>query len=154
MKKLFKTAAILAASVSVMACSTINRQAVTTEIKSEHIVLNTILDRSDFSIIGVAEGASDFVYYDSQARDFAGDSGKYGIIYESAENFLGQTDNGDKMYVGTGRKLQNAEISIWFSRRMKWAEIRFLTPFIRSKKLWKMQKARQTIMSAEKFSTK
>ncbi len=104
MKKIFKIAALIVLGTSFVACKSVHRETITNEIMSEKMVLNTFLDRSDYTIIGTATGTSEFVYYDSEKREYAGDSGKYGYIFEPADNFVGQADNGSKMYVGTGKK--------------------------------------------------
>lgn len=97
------TALVLSAILT--ACTSVqNLSSTTNEIKSEQMVLNTYMDRTDYSIIGTASGSSEFVYFDSHSGKYAGDSGKYGYINEPSETFIGQTENGSKMFVGVGKK--------------------------------------------------
>ena len=97
--------AVIASGLLAASCTTVRMQTTTNEIKSEKMVLNTFLDRDDWSVIGTATGESDFVYWSDDDDEYKGDSGKYGYIYEPAEPFIGQADNGQKMYVGVGKKL-------------------------------------------------
>ena len=106
MKVTFKglvTIAIISASVLLSSCTTIRTQYATNEISSEKIALNTYFDKNEYSIIGTASGESDFVYYDSSTSLYKGDSMKYGYIYEPTA-----VNVGDKVFVGTGKKLLGA----------------------------------------------
>lgn len=67
------------------------------QIFSEGLVINTVFDKDDFMIIGMAEGESEFVYYDSAKREYVGDSHKYGYVNE---RLSASVDNG--FYIGIG----------------------------------------------------
>lgn len=102
-KLVIGTALVLSATLT--ACTSVqNLSSTTNEIKSEQMVLNTYMDRSDYSVIGTASGSSEFVYLDSHSGKYVGDSGKYGYINEPSETFIGQTENGSKMFIGVGKK--------------------------------------------------
>ena len=95
---------LLALAMAFTSCKSIHQSAIRNEIKAEKMVFNTLLDRSDYQIIGTAIGESDFVGdYDDALEAYVGDTGQYGYIYESEDSFIGQSDNGTKMYVGTGK---------------------------------------------------
>lgn len=108
--KKFTLGISLLACIAFSACTTVTRTTTANAIKSEQFVLNTFLDRDDYSVVGTATGISEFVYWDSEKREYIGDSGKYGYISEPKEPFLGQADNGTKMFVGVGKKsVENSE---------------------------------------------
>lgn len=69
------------------------------EIHSEKLGINTYFDKGEYSIIGTAEGESDFVWWNSSEEEYTGDSGKYGYISEPTT-----INVGDKVIVGTGKK--------------------------------------------------
>lgn len=96
---------LILSGIALSSCSTITKVSSTNEIKSEQMVLNTYLDRDDYTIIGTASGTSEFVSYDAVKGEWIGDSGKYGYIYEPAEPFIGQAENGSGKFVGVGKKL-------------------------------------------------
>lgn len=85
-------------------CQTVDRNAFTNEIQSEKLVVNTYLDKDEYTVIGTAKGESDFVYWDKSSKSFIGDSEKYGYISEREDSFIG-----DKVYVGTGKKSLSEE---------------------------------------------
>ena len=97
------TIAIISATVLLSSCTTLRTQYTTNEISSEKIALNTYFDKNEYSIIGTASGESDFVYYDSTSTLYKGDSEKYGYIYEPTA-----VNVGEKVFVGTGKKLLGA----------------------------------------------
>lgn len=82
----------------------IHEETVSNEIKSEKLALNTYFDKDEYTILGTVTGESDFVWYNSIISTYEGDSGKYGYIYEPTE-----VNIGDKVFVGTGKKLKAAE---------------------------------------------
>ena len=82
-----------------MSCQTVDRNAITNEIQSEKLVVNTYLDKDEYTVIGTAKGESEFVYWNNSSKKFVGDSEKYGYISEREDSFIG-----DKVYVGTGKK--------------------------------------------------
>ena len=90
----FTLAALFASCTSILPYST-------NEIKAEHFVMDTYLNRDDYVIIGTATGTSDFVGPRDGGDKYVhkGDSCKYGYIFEPSEPFVGEG-----VYVGTGRK--------------------------------------------------
>ncbi|MBQ9281473.1 MAG: hypothetical protein IJ207_04660 [Treponema sp.] len=107
------------ACIVISGCTTVTRTTSTNAIKSEQFVLNTFLDRDDYSVIGTATGVSEFVYWDSDKREYTGDSGKYGYISEPEERFVGQADNGTRMYVGVGKKnVENSETGAFYLAKL------------------------------------
>ena len=110
MKKLILSCAI-ALAVVLTSCTSIRQESLTNEIKSEQIALNTYFDKDDYSIIGTANGESEFVWYNSRDSKFEGDSGKYGYIYEPTA-----VNVGEGLFVGTGKKLLgNGDVTITVS---------------------------------------
>lgn len=112
-KHFFKVAAGLSAAVTMglalVSCNSVPPYSTwTNEIKAERFVIDTYLDRNDWDIIGTASGESAFVGPASgeQGRH-DGDTGKYGYIYEPAEAFFGQSEDGKRVYVGTGKQLSS-----------------------------------------------
>lgn len=99
MKKLFVAGAFALVFV-LTSCTSIRQESLTNEIKSEKIALNTYYDKDEYSIIGTANGESEFVWYNSGDSKFEGDSGKYGYIYEPTA-----VNVGEGLFVGTGKKL-------------------------------------------------
>ena len=89
----------------------IHEETISNEIKSEKLALNTYFDKDEYTIIVTVTGKSDFVWYNSLISKFEGDSGKYGYIYEPSE-----VNIGDKVFVGTGKKLKSAESDPAFQR--------------------------------------
>lgn len=89
----------------------IHEETISNEIKSEKLALNTYFDKDEYTIIGTVTGESDFVWYNSLKSTYDGDSGKYGYIYEPSE-----VNIGDKVFVGTGKKLKSAESNPAFQR--------------------------------------
>lgn len=89
----------------------IHEEKIINEIKSEKLALNTYFDKDEYTIIGTVTGESDFVWYNSLKSTYDGDSGKYGYIYEPSE-----VNIGDKVFVGTGKKLKSAESNPAFQR--------------------------------------
>lgn len=108
------TIAIISATVFLSSCTTLRTQYTTNEISSEKIALNTYFDKNEYSIIGTAYGESDFVYYDTSLALYKGDSMKYGYIYEPTA-----VNVGDKVFVGTGKKLLGANSETETLRRAK-----------------------------------
>lgn len=106
MKRISKiaTGILILCGIAFTSCNTVTKISSTNEIKSEQMVLNTYLDREDYTIIGTVSGTSEFVSFDAETGEWVGDSEKYGYIYESAETFLGQTENGNGKFVGVGKK--------------------------------------------------
>ena len=98
MKRLVAAAVCAVALVALSGCQTVNYE--TDEIQAERVVLNTYLDKDEYTVIGTAEGESDFVYWSRIDRAYLGDSEKYGYISGREDAFIG-----DKVYVGTGKKL-------------------------------------------------
>ncbi len=82
----------------------IHEETISNEIKSEKLALNTYFDKDEYTIIGTVTGASDFVWYNQLSSTYKGDSGKYGYIYEPSE-----VNIGEKIFVGTGKRLKEAE---------------------------------------------
>lgn len=70
-----------------------------TEMKSEKLVINSMFDRDDFSVIDTVSGSSDFVTFNPVTREYEGDSHKYGFIAEP-ENLVVDANLG----VSTGKK--------------------------------------------------
>lgn len=95
MKKLCAFVA-LAAVVLLAGCQSAN--IVEDEIQAEKLVLNTYLDKDEYTVIGTAKGESEFVYWSAADRKYLGDSEKYGYISQREDFFIG-----DKIYVGTGK---------------------------------------------------
>jgi hypothetical protein len=87
-------------------CKTIkiHEETISNEIKSEKLALNTYFDKDEYTIIGTVSGESDFVWYNALTNTYHGDSGKYGYIYEPTE-----VNIGEKIFVGTGKKLKASE---------------------------------------------
>ena len=99
MKKLIFAVAI-ALVFMLTSCTSIRQESLTNEIKSEKIALNTYFDKNEYSIIGTANGESEFVWYNSSSSKYEGDSGKYGYVYEPTA-----VNVGEGLFVGTGKKL-------------------------------------------------
>lgn len=106
MKSILKiaTGLLILCGIAFTSCSTVTKVSSTNEIKSEQMVLNTYLDRNDYTIIGTVSGTSEFVSFNAETGEWTGDSGNYGYIYEPAETFIGQTENGNGKFVGVGKK--------------------------------------------------
>lgn len=92
-------------------CQTVNRDAFSNEIQSEKLVLNTYLDKSEYTVIGTAKGESDFVWWNDISKKFSGDSEKYGYISQREDSFIGEN-----VYVGTGKKAADTESTEAFQR--------------------------------------
>lgn len=82
----------------------IHEETISNEIKSEKLALNTYFDKNEYTILGTVTGESDFVWYNPSLSLYKGDSGKYGYIYEPSE-----VNIGEKVFVGTGKRLKAAE---------------------------------------------
>ena len=126
MKKIGVLAAAAVVLWSLTGCQTIDYN--TNEIQAEKVVLNTYLDKNEYTVIGTAKGESEFVYWSRYERKFAGDSEKYGYISTREDSFIGQN-----IYVGTGKKPlgeEEAEALRRARRRlMRWAATRFWSRF-------------------------
>lgn len=105
------TGLLILCGIAFTSCSTVTKVSSTNEIKSEQMVLNTYLDRNDYTIIGTVSGTSEFVSFNAETGEWTGDSGNYGYIYEPAETFIGQTENGNGKFVGVGKKASNTSES-------------------------------------------
>ena len=70
----------------------------TNEIKSDSVAINTYFDKDDYSVIGPAEGESEFVWYNNSTNKYEGDSGKYGYISQPTTVYVG-----DGYIVGAGK---------------------------------------------------
>lgn len=75
------TAAVIFVAVLFTGCqSTESFTTYSNELRSDSIVINTMMERSDYKVLGKVTGESDFVYYDSEVAKFIGDSLKYGKL--------------------------------------------------------------------------
>ena len=102
--KSFFMVALVAALFSSCTSIKIHEETISNEIKSEKLALNTYFDKDEYTIIGTVTGESGFVWYNSIISTYEGDSGKYGYIYEPSE-----VNIGDKVFIGTGKRLKSAE---------------------------------------------
>ena len=105
--KIVKSILMLALAAAMFtSCKSIknHEETISNEIKSEKLALNTYFDKDEYTIIGTVTGESDYVWFNSIISSFEGDSGNYGYIYEPSE-----VNIGEKIFVGTGKKLKAAE---------------------------------------------
>ena len=99
-KSILKTMVLLAVSAAILlSCSSAkDYTSYTNEIKSDSIAINTYFDRDDYSVIGTAEGESDYIWYNAFENEYVGDSEKYGYISQPTTVYVG-----DGYIVGTGK---------------------------------------------------
>ena len=93
------TLAVSAGALLASCTSATHLENFSNEIKSEKLTLNTYYDKDDYTVLGTATGTSAFVWWNVETKEFIGDSGKYGYIYEPKELHLGEG-----IFVGTGKK--------------------------------------------------
>ena len=102
MKKLIlATAVALCIIVLVTSCMSteIASKTMMNQISSEGLIVNTFMDRDDYTVVGTVRGESGFVYYDSGSMKFVGDSNNYGYINERVSASVDHD-----LYVGVGRE--------------------------------------------------
>lgn len=100
MKKLVLVVALLFCIVILVTSCYTTVQATTkmNQISSEGLVVNTFMEREDYTIVGTVRGESDFVYYDYTTQRFIGDSNNYGYINDRLSASVDKD-----LYVGVGR---------------------------------------------------
>lgn len=100
MKKFNLSCAVIAAACALLSsCATFDVATKTTEMKSEKLVINTLFEREDYTILGTVSGESDYVSFNVVTKAYDGDSLNYGFINEPENVVIDE-----KMAASIGKK--------------------------------------------------